>query len=85
MNHSTTSGLPTENLRTTRLALTIPEAAELSAVSVSTIRRAITSGELKASRVGESAVRVRLIDLDSWLAAAAGSEERAVVAAEVSA
>lgn len=66
------------NARISPLALTISDAAEAAGVSTSTIRRAIASGQLKAAKLG-TAVRVRLADLDVWLAAAAGSDERAVV------
>lgn len=64
------------------LAVTIPDAARISATSCSTIRRLIDSGDLKAARLG-TAVRVRLIDLDDYLARAAKSDIAGVRAAEV--
>lgn len=64
------------------LAITLDEAARLASSSVSTLRRAIAAGELRAAKIGSS-VRVRPIDLDAWLAAAAGSDQRAVAPAAV--
>jgi excisionase family DNA binding protein len=67
-----------------RLALTLPEVAELTGTSVSTLRRAIAANDLLAVRIG-SAVRLRPIDVDEWLRRLAGSEAAGVVpvAAEV--
>jgi excisionase family DNA binding protein len=46
--------------------LTLTEAAERLAVSISTVRRVVTAGELKTVRIGK-AVRVRLTDLDAYI------------------
>lgn len=64
------------------LAVDMPEAARLAGVSVSTIRRAIARGDLKAAKIFTS-TKIRLVDLDSFLAAAAGSTERAIVPAPI--
>lgn len=48
--------------------LTLMEAAELSACSTRTLRRAIDSGQLAAVRLGQSAKsdRIRREDLEAW-------------------
>jgi excisionase family DNA binding protein len=52
--------------------LTIDQVAELCQVSAKTVYRAISSGRLRASRLGRgSAYRIRLEDVDAWLDACA--------------
>lgn len=53
--------------------ITIPEAAEIRAVSRQTIRRMIARGELEAERVGPRLIRVKRSSLDN-----AGTPFRAV-------
>jgi excisionase family DNA binding protein len=47
--------------------LTVAQVAEHAGVSESLVRRAIHAGELRASRLGRMAYRVRRIDVDAWL------------------
>jgi excisionase family DNA binding protein len=54
------------------LFLTPQEAADLLGVSRETIRRAIRSGELKATRLGYRTVRVTRADLDEWVVSKGG-------------
>jgi len=50
--------------------LTIPEALEyIRAKDPTTIRAAIRSGELPASRYGKASIRIDATDLDAWLKA----------------
>ena len=51
--------------------LTLTQAAELSACSTKTLRRAIDAGKLTACRLGQGAKsdRIHPVDLDAWWAA----------------
>ncbi|MFG6110645.1 helix-turn-helix domain-containing protein [Stenotrophomonas nematodicola] len=51
--------------------LTLAQAAELSACSTKTLRRAIDAGKLTACRLGQGAKsdRIHPVDLDAWWAA----------------
>ena len=51
--------------------LTLAQAAELSACSTKTLRRAIDAGKLTAYRLGQGAKsdRIHPVDLDAWWAA----------------
>jgi excisionase family DNA binding protein len=51
--------------------MTLAQAAELSACSTKTLRRAIDAGRLKACRLGQGAKsdRIHPADLDAWWAA----------------
>lgn len=51
--------------------LSVTQAAEWTSLSDNTIRRAIYSRTLTASRVG-SVLRIRLSDLDSWMKSSVG-------------
>jgi excisionase family DNA binding protein len=46
--------------------LTIQQCADLKHVSVKTIRRAITSGDLQAKRLGPRLIRVPASELEKW-------------------
>lgn len=46
--------------------LTLNEAADRLAVSISTVRRAVNAGELKTVRIGKI-IRVRPADLDEYI------------------
>ena len=52
--------------------LTVPEVADITRLSVWTIRRAIDAGELRAIRI-RSRVRVSRVALDAWLEASTTS------------
>lgn len=47
-----------------RRLVSLPEAAEILAVSVKTVRRYIAAGELDAVRLGRRTIRVRVDSLD---------------------
>lgn len=59
------------------LAVDLYRAEVLSGFSRSTLRRAISSGELRAARAG-TAVRIRVADLDAWLMKIADSDKPGV-------
>lgn len=50
-----------------KIMLTIDQAAEKLGISRRSVRRLISSGELRAYRVGERSVRVDFNDLDAVL------------------
>lgn len=47
--------------------LTLDAAAELLGVSTATVRRRISDGQLRASRIGKRLIRIRAQDLDHLL------------------
>lgn len=47
--------------------LTLDAAAELLGVSTVTVRRRISDGQLRASRIGKRLIRIRAQDLDQLL------------------
>lgn len=55
-----------ENGKTPERLLTVEECAQLGAVAVVSIRRAIRRGDLAASRIGHL-LRIRLSDWESFL------------------
>ncbi len=58
---------PVESI-TSKLLLSIPEAAESCSVCDRTITRLIARGELHAIRIGSRGVRVAVAELQSWIA-----------------
>ena len=54
----------TRNAPAVRRLVSLPEAAEILAVSVKTVRRYIAAGELDAVRLGRRTIRVRVDSLD---------------------
>jgi excisionase family DNA binding protein len=54
----------TRNAPAVRRLVSLPEAAEILAVSVKTVRRYIAVGELDAVRLGRRTIRVRVDSLD---------------------
>ena len=54
----------TRNAPAVRRLVSLPEAAEILAVSVKTVRRCIAAGELDAVRLGRRTIRVRVDSLE---------------------
>lgn len=54
-----------------RTCLTVQEVAARVGICETLVRRAIHAGELRASRLGRSAYRIRLADMEAWLDRAA--------------
>lgn len=60
-----------------RLAVSLLEAEQLTGLSVSSLKRAAASGELRLARCGARVV-ARIVDIDDFLRRRADSELRAV-------
>ncbi len=58
------SPTPTRKAPAARRLVSLPEAAEILAVSVKTVRRYIAAGELDAVRLGRRTIRIRIDSLD---------------------
>ena len=57
----------TRNVPAVRRLISLPEAAEILAVSAKTVRRYIAAGELDAVRLGRRTIRVRVDSLDQMI------------------
>ena len=57
----------TRNAPAVRRLVSLPEAAEILAVSVKTVRRYIAAGELDAVRLGRRTIRVRVESIDRMI------------------